>query len=156
MDFMTGFDAELWFRLTCRRLRMLDPNPPTLRMLEPALRTHLPKKTERAIHHMSDESDLELWLDLVLKIDSLLSLQDLDGKALRIGADVTLSPSEVVSKFAAIRSMPFQAIRRELNIDKHWVVLVSASALPSDATLIDTFYEIVDHPDECSNIDLSP
>jgi hypothetical protein len=57
---------------------------------------------------------------------------------------------------SAIRSMPFQSIRRELKIDKHWVVLVSVSALPSDATLIDTFYEIVDRSDECSIIDLLP
>lgn len=156
MDFITGFDAEIWFRLACRRLRMLDPNPPTLSMLEPVLRKHLSRKTERAIYHMSDESDPDLWLDLILKIDSLLSLQDLDGKTLRIGADVTISPSEVDSKLSAIRSMPFQSIRRELKIDKHWVVLVSASALPSDATLIDTFYEIVDRPDECSIIDLLP
>jgi hypothetical protein len=155
MDFMTGFEAENWFRLTCRRLRMLDPNPPTLRMLEPALRTHLPKKTERAICHMSDESDPELWLDLILKIDTLLSLQDLDGKALRIGADITTSTTEVLDKFAAIRSIPFQAIRQELKIDKHWVILVSASSLPSDAMLIDTFYESVDRSDECSIIDLS-
>jgi hypothetical protein len=105
---------------------------------------------------MSDESDPDLWLDLILKVDSLLSLQDLDGKALRIGADVTTSAAEVPDKFAAIRSMPFQAIRKELKIDKHWVVLVSAFSLPSDATLIDTFYEIVDRPEECSIIDLSP
>lgn len=156
MDFITGFDAEIWFRLACRRLRMLDPNPPSLEILQPVLSRHLSKKTERALRHMNDESDPELWLDLILKIDSLLSLQDLDGKALRIGADVTISPSEVESKFSAIRSMPFQAIRRELNIDKHWVVLVSASALPSDAMLIDAFYEMVDHPDECSIIDLLP
>lgn len=155
MDFITGFDAEIWFRLACRRLRMLDPNPPTLRMLEPVLKRHLPKKTERAINHMNDESDPELWLDLILKIDSLLSLQDLDGKALRIGADVTTSSAEVMNKFTAIRSMPFQAIRQELKIDKHWIILVSASSLPSDAMLIDTFYEIVDDQDECSIIDLS-
>jgi hypothetical protein len=143
MDFISGFEAEIWFR-------------PSLQMLEPVLKKHLPKKTDRAINHMSDESDPELWLDLILKIDSLLSLQDLDGTALRIGVDVTTSRSEVLSKLAAIRSIPFQAIRQELKIDKHWVVLVSASALPSDATLIDTFYEIVDRPEECSIIDLSP
>jgi hypothetical protein len=155
MDFITGFDAEIWFRLACRRLRMLDPNPPTLRMLEPVLRKYLPQKTERAINHMNDEFDPELWLDLILKIDSLLSLQNLDGKALRIGADVTTSSAEVMNKFTAIRSMPFQAIRQELKIDKHWIILVSASSLPSDAMLIDTFYEIVDDQDECSIIDLS-
>jgi hypothetical protein len=41
MDFVTGFEAEVWFRLTCQRLRMLDPNPPTLSMLEPVFRREL-------------------------------------------------------------------------------------------------------------------
>lgn len=135
---------------------MLDPNPPTLRVLEPVLRRHLPKKTEYAIYHMNDESDPELWLDLILKIDSLLSLQNVDGKALRIGADITTSPADVLDKFAEIRSIPFQAIRKGLKIDKHWVILVSALSLPTDDIIIDKFYEIVDRPDECSIIDLSP
>jgi hypothetical protein len=156
MDFITGFEAETWFRLTCRRLRMLDPNPPTLRQIEPVLRRYLPKKTERAICHMSDEDEPELWLDLILKIDSLLSLQDLDGKGLRIGVDVTTFPAEVPEKLAAIRSAPFQAARQALGIQKHWVVLVSALSLPSDDMLIDKFYEVIDRPDECSMIDLSP
>jgi hypothetical protein len=89
MDFITGFEAEVWFSLTCRRLRMLDPSPLTLRMIEPVLRQYLPKKTERAIAHMHDEYDPDLWLDYILKIDSLLSLQDLNDRPLRIGVDVT-------------------------------------------------------------------
>jgi hypothetical protein len=156
MDFMTGFEAEIWFRLTCRRLRMLDPNPPTLQVIAPIMQKHLPKKTERAICHMSDESDPELWLDLILKIDSLLSLQDLNGNVLRIGVDVTTFAAEVPEKFAAVQSTPFRLARQELKIDRHWIFLVSALSLPSDDMLIDKFYEVVDRPDECSIIDLSP
>jgi hypothetical protein len=156
MDFITGFEAEVWFALTCRRLRMIDPNPPTLRTIEPVLHQYLPKKTERAIAHMNDEYDPDLWLDYILKIDSLLSLQDLNDRPLRIGVDVTTFPGEVSQKYSAICSRPFKAARQALGIDKHWILLVSALSLPSDDMLIDKFYEIVDRSDECSIIDLSP
>jgi hypothetical protein len=135
---------------------MLDTNPPTLRMIEPVLRQYLPKKTNRAIAHMDDESDPELWLDYILKIDSLLSLQNLSDCFLRIGVDITTFAGEVPEKYSEIRSNPFREARQKLKIDKHWIVLVSASSLPSNAMLIDKFYEVVDHPEECSIIDLSP
>jgi hypothetical protein len=156
MDFVTGFEAEAWFRHTCRRLRMLDTNPPTLQMIEPVLRQHLPKKTKRAIAHMNDEYDPELWLDYILKIDALLSLQNLSDSFLRIGVDITTFPSEVSEKYSEICSKPFREARQKLKIDKHWIVIVSSSSLPSNAMLIDKFYEVVDHPEECSIIDLSP
>jgi hypothetical protein len=135
---------------------MLDPNPPSLRRVEPVLRKYLPQKTQRAIAHMSDEGDSELWLDYILKIDSLLSLQDLNNTALRIGVDVTTFAGEVSAKYSEICSTPFQRARRELGIDQHWILLVSGLALPSDDMLIDKFYEVVDRPDECSIIDLLP
>lgn len=74
----------------------------------------------------------------------------------RIGVDVTTFPAEVSAKYSEICSAPFQRAWRELSIQKHWVLLVSGLALPSDDMLIDKFYEIVDRPDECSIIDLSP
>lgn len=156
MTFSGGFEAEVWFRFTCRRLRMLDLNPPAFEVIESALRTHLPKKTARALHHMIDEFDPELWLDLILKVDSLLTLQNLIDETLRIGVDVTTFPGEVSAKYSEICSTPFKRARRELGIQQHWILLVSGLALPSDDMLIDKFYEVVDRSDECSIIDLSP
>ena len=155
MDFVTGFEAEVWFRLTCQRLRMLDSNPPSIRRVESVLRKYLPKKTQRALNHMIDEDDPDLWLDLILKVDSLLFLQDLNDIQIKIGVDVTTFSGEVSAKFSEISSTSFQGARRELGIQKHWILLVSSLSLPSDDMLIDKFYEIVDRPEECSIINLS-
>ena len=155
MDFGVGFEAEVWLKLTCERLRMVDQNPPSYREIRTVLTRHLDLKVERAIVHMQDEFEPELWLDYVLKIDVLLHLQDVDGNDIRIGIDVTTLKSEVSRKFAEIRSRRFQNARRELGIGKHWVLVVSALGLPSDDMLIDKFYEVVDGSEECSIIDLS-
>jgi hypothetical protein len=155
MDFVTGFEAEVWFRLTCQRLRMLDTNPPSIRRIESVLRKYLPKKTERALNHMIDEDDPDLWLDLILKVDSLLCLEDLNNNQLKIGVDVTTFAGEASAKFLEISSRLFQEARRELGIQKHWILLVSSLSLPSDDMLIDKFYEFVDRSEECSIIDLS-
>lgn len=155
MDFGSGFEAEVWLKLTCERLRMVDQNPPSFREIRTVLTRHLDMKVQRAIAHMNDEYDPELWLDYILKIDVLLSLQDLEGNDIKIGIDVTTLKSEVSRKFGEICSRRFQNARRELGIAKHWVLVVSALGLPSDDMLIDKFYEVADTSDECSIIDLS-
>jgi len=156
MDFVTGSEAEVWFNLMCQRLRLSDPNPPSLRKIEPVLRKYFSIKTQQAIAHMDDEGNPDLWLDYILKVDCLLCLQDFNGKTLKIGVDVTTFPAKVDEKFSEISSIPFHRARQELGIEKHWVVLVSALSLPSDDMVIDKFYEVVDRSDECSIIDLSP
>ena len=72
----------------------------------------------------------EEWLDLVLKVDVLLRLENADGQSLRVAVDVTTSKALVPQKFQMISSRLFGLARRELNIDCHWVVLVNADSLP--------------------------
>lgn len=144
-----GFSAEVWFRARMVSLRMLDPQPPSLQAVQNVLNQYFKGRVERALLHMIDDLDPEEWLDLILKVDVLLSLQNIEGRALRIAVDITTSPLEVANKMEMISSRLFQIARRKLEIDCHWVVLVNPLSLPSRDRLLDVFYEVVDQNKEC-------
>ena len=62
--------------------------------------------------------------------------------------------SRVQSKFDEIMQPEFWASRRELKIDRHWIVLVNAKKLPDEPRLIDAIYQAVDDTKKCVIIDL--
>lgn len=144
-----GFSAEVWFRARMLSLRMLDPQPPSLETIKNVLNQYFKGRVERALLHMIDDLDPEEWLDLIFKVDVLLSLQNIEGRALRIAVDITTSPVDVADKIEMISSRLFQIARRKLEIDRHWVVLVNPLSLPSRDRLLDVFYEVVDQNKEC-------
>lgn len=155
-DFSNGFSVEVWFRLCARELRLLDLPPMQLSSIEPILRKHLPMRVERAIPHMNDQTDPEIWLDLILKADTMLKIEDCEGNLLRCAVDVTALPREAANKLDTIKSKAFKLVRRQLKIDRHWIVLVSPGALPSRDWLIDALYSQADRSVECAIIDLLP
>jgi hypothetical protein len=155
-DFSNGFSVEVWFRLCARELRLLDLPPLQLSEIEPACRKHLLSRVERALPHMSDPTDPELWLDLILKADTMLKIEDCEGNLLRCAVDVTALPREATNKLDTIKSQAFKLVRRQLKIDRHWIVLVSPRALPSRDWLIDALYEQADRSVDCAIINLLP
>lgn len=98
---------------------------------------------------MVDVEDAEEWLDLIFKTDFLLRLQNIEGQSLRIAVDIATSAKEVLNKMEMINSRLFQLARRDLEIDRHWIVLVNPQALPSRDRLMDIFYEVVDQYKVC-------
>lgn len=155
-DYSNGFSVEVWFRLCARDLRLLDLPPLQLSEIEPACRKHLLSRVERAIPHMSDPTDPELWLDLILKADTMLKIEDYEGNLLRCAVDVTALPREAANKLDTIKSRAFGLVRRQLKIDRHWIVLVSPGALPSRDWLIDALYSQADRSEDCAIINLLP
>lgn len=150
-----GWSVEVWFELTARRLRMTDPDPPGIEVVRPVLQKYFDLRTERALRHMNDPNDALRLTDLVLKIDTMLCLEDQHGKLLRIGVDPTANLAEVPSKIEQIASQRYRAARRELEIDRHWVLAVNPKALPSDERMIDSLYEATDQPQELRLLNLS-
>lgn len=148
-----GFSAEVWFRLRMENLRMLDPQPPSMQAVKSVLEQYFQVRVERALLHMSDVEDPEEWLDLIFKTDVLLRLQNVEGQNLRIAVDVTTLPREVPNKLDMISSRLFKIARKDLAIDRHWIVLVDPQSLPSKDRLMDVLYEEVDKSGECAVIE---
>lgn len=138
-----GFEAETWFILRMESLRMVEP-PPSIKEIKRVLKRHLSERLERALVHMKDIEDPSEMLDLAFKTDVLLRVQNMQGESLRIAVDVTADPSKTTSKLKTISSRKFAAVREELQIDYHWIVLVDANALPTRDELMDAVYEQVD------------
>lgn len=148
-----GFSAEVWFKLRMENLRMLDRQPPSMSQIKNILEQYFKVRVDRALFHMSDVEDPEQWLDLIFKTDSLLRLQNIEGQNLRIAVDVTTRRSEILGKMDMISSRLFQLARKDLGIDRHWVVLVDSQSLPSKDRLMDVFYEEIDKSVECAVIE---
>lgn len=139
-----GFEAEIWFRAVMKQLKMLDVNPPKSTDIRRILVKHLRAKSAKAIRHLKNVDDGEEWLDLALKVDTLLRLEDKNGQLIRVGVDVTSNPEQVDYKLGLIESYPFRQARKELDIAKHWVVLVNPNYLPEKDRIVDVFYTQVD------------
>lgn len=150
MSYRSGFECEVWFSAVAKSLRMVDSDQPTFTQIQDVLTRHLDIRVKRALKHMKDVEDPEEWLDLVLKIDVLLRLENMDGQSIRIGVDVTAQREDADYKLSTISSKPFRLARRELEIGKHWVILVKPKSLPSEAKFIDALYEQVDKSAECA------
>ena len=148
-----GFSAEVWFKLRMENLRMLDRQPPSMSQIKNVLEQYFKVRVDRALFHMSDVEDPEQWLDLIFKTDSLLRLQNIEGQNLRIAVDVTTRRSEILGKMDMISSRLFKLARKDLAINRHWVVLVDSQSLPSKDRLMDVFYEEIDKSVECAVIE---
>jgi len=150
--FSSAFECEVWFKAVMIELKMLDRNPPPLREIKSVLLEHLSEKTHKALRHLKDDSDWEEWLDLSLKVDCLIRLENEHGVSLRVGVDVTWNPEEVWRKLRLIQSRSFQVARQKLEIAKHWIVLVNPNHLPGKDWIIDRFYDEVDTSEQIAVI----
>lgn len=153
-NFAHGNWVEVWFYLIMQKYRLLDYTPIALATVIKVARKYLPSKAERGEDFLENPDSVDEYLDRIFKIDCILQVETIDGELQRIAVDVSANMSRVQSKFTEIIQPNFWAARRELKIDRHWIVLVNAKKLPDEARLIDAIYEAVDDPKKCVIIDL--
>lgn len=147
--YSNGGIAEYWFRENARKLGLLDVEPP-LSEVKRVLNRHLKAKVRTAIRYMSDETDPQQWLDLVLKTDCLLLVENIEGQVLRVAVDVTIDQEKAEEKLEEVRLPSFRAARRELQIARHWIVVVKALEIASPNNLVDIIYDHIDRESECA------
>lgn len=154
-NFSQGFSVEVWFNFQMQKLRLADNTPIAPATVVRVARLYLPSKTEIASEFIDNPDSVEEWLDRVLKVDCILRVEQADGTIQRVAVDVSSNPTKAQSKFNEITQSSFWSARRELMIDRHWIVLMNTKKLPDEAKLIDAIYEAVDDSKKCVMIDLS-
>lgn len=154
MFYSTGFSVELWFYLIMQKYRLLDYTPIDLGTVIRVVRQYMPSKAATGEAFLENPENVEEWLDRILKIDSILCVEQADGTLQRVAVDVSANASKAQSKFNEIRQSSFRASRRELKIDRHWIILVDSKNLPAEGKVVDAVYEAVDEPEKCVMIDL--
>lgn len=154
MFYSSGFSIELWFIANMRRLRVLDQSPIALSTVMRVLDRYLPSKTQTASEYINDPDDVDCWLDLVLKTDCILIVENIDGQNQRVAIDVSANFDKSQSKFNEINQPSFFLARQELKIDRHWIVIVNPEKLPEEDELNEVIYTTVDLEKKCVMIDL--
>lgn len=144
-----GGIAEYWFRENARKLGLLDIEPP-LSEVKRVLNRYLKAKVRTAIQYMSDETDPQQWLDLVLKTDCLLSVENIEGQVLRVAVDVTIDEEKASEKLEEVSLPSFRSARQELQIERHWIVVVKALEIAAANNLVDIIYDQIDRTQECA------
>ncbi|MBW4696580.1 MAG: hypothetical protein KME03_01530 [Aphanocapsa lilacina HA4352-LM1] len=151
-----SYQSKLWFQRIARELKIVDKEflrTITVATLRPAIRSRLSDRVEEASRRGEDLQDPATWLDLVL-IDAVVSLENIDGEAIRVAVLVTTRDRHALNELGLVKSQNFRAVRSALGIQRHWVILLDSVAPPSQEQLVDSLYEQIDQPGECTLIDL--
>lgn len=154
-NFTQGNSVEIWFYLQMQKLRMIDYTPIALATVIKVIIKYMPYKAQTAEAFIDNPDSVEEWLDRVMKIDCRLCVEQESGAIQRVAVDISANPTRAQSKFDEIMQPKFWAARRELKIDRHWIILVNAKKLPDEARLVDAIYTAVDDVKKCVMIDLT-
>jgi hypothetical protein len=154
---LTSSESEAWLRGVVSRLRISAERSGSKFEAENLLalaRKFMPRKLTEAMKHQDswDINDPDDFLDRIFKVDQMISLEDIAGNFHRVAIDITLTSNEEIisSKLSQIDSHAFRQMRRALEIDNHWILVLSNSnAMPSDGDISDLFYKKVDEGSEC-------
>lgn len=143
-----SYFAEKWFVATAKKLKIKAKNP-DLELTKEILESHLKHKFQRVEENwIEDQNDVTEYLDLILKTDCLIELENQEGRLLKIAVDVTLNPNSdfISSKIKEISNLNFQIARQKLGIDRHWVIVITSNYQELDLyQLCDQFYTAIDH-----------
>lgn len=153
MFYSSGFSVELWFIAAMRRRRLLDQSPIAISTVMRVIGAYLPNKAKTASEYINDPDDVDCWLDLVLKTDCILLVENIDGQTQRVAIDVSANIDKAQSKFTEISQPSFFSARSELKIDRHWILIVNPDDLPDDGGLVEVIYTSVDLEKKCVMID---
>jgi hypothetical protein len=149
--------AEIWFRETLNRVKLLERNPSLEKVLTVLTQTHKSKIENVSRNWIEDANDPAEWLDRILKIDCLAVIENQEGKALKVGIDLTLndSPERLEKKIEEIRQVSFLKARTQLGIDRHWIVLIPNHYHDLSAhEIADKFYSAIDQNNDIAVINL--
>lgn len=142
----TSYCAEKWFCATAGKLQIKGHNP-TLKSVKSVLKKHLKSKFERVENYwITNPLDVVEYLDLILKCDAIIELENEAGRMIRVAVDVTLNSESVDSKVAEVSRLNFHRARTDLGIDRHWVIVLPENFLDLDMyRVVGKFYECIDN-----------
>ena len=143
-----SYFAEKWFIAAARQLKIIAKNP-SLDLVKPILRTYLKYKFQRVEKNwIENDNDVTEYLDMILKTDCIIELENQEGELLKVAVDITLNPNSdsISSKVKEISNLNFQIARQKLGIDRHWVIVIPSNYQEMDLyNLCNKFYVAIDN-----------
>lgn len=132
----------MWFRKAASQLRLLDEGP-NFEELQVMIDDRFPLAVKKMKSKGLDLEDPNHWWELLF-VDGLIKIEDSQGKVLRVGVYLVSEWRAAEKTLEIIESRKFQAVRAELGIDQHWIVLSEAKKPHSNDEWIDVLYGQVD------------
>jgi hypothetical protein len=152
---------SLHFRSLANRLNISDFTASDLKLekVAPIIKTSFNEKLERAI--ALGEIDLDEPSDVweLLYIDSIIKLENFEGKSIRVGVALRSREHQAYRIYAQVQKPTFQSILQQLKIERFWIFAISdfKHYFPRREQWIDLLYEQIDLPANacgCKLIDL--
>lgn len=142
-----SYFAEKWFIAQAKKLKIIAKNP-RLETVRSVLKQHLKHKFDRVENcWIQNPDDPTEYLDLILKCDCILTLENKQGKTIRVAVDITLNPYSAKDKKHEIGGINFDNARKALGIDRHWIIVLPKGffeKLNINNSIIDRVYQAVD------------
>lgn len=147
-----GYCCERWFISVAKQLRILSKNPSLTKTID-VLSNALKSKFEFANNFIENSLDAAEYLDLVLKTDCILLLEDSKGESYRVAVDITLNKNKIEEKLQEINRSSFKKARKELGIDRHFVILLPVNYQSLNSfDIADALYTAIDNQEQIINL----
>jgi len=137
----------LRFRTIASQLQILGFNAPDLNgdYLLSVAKKFLSKRVSWAENRRRDLTDIfELWE--VLNIDSVIVLENAEGKLIRVGISFVGDERRGSELVYSRQSKTWKNIRHALNLEQYWVFVVKAKNFPTPEEWTDILYDEIDVP----------
>jgi len=132
----------IWFRKSASQLQLLDQSV-SFDMVRVIVSDRLPLAVKEMESKGLDLDDPALWWQ-PLSIDGVIKIENAQGKLFRVAIYLTSDDRTAEKVLETIASKKFRAIRTDLGIDQHWVVLTDTKKPHSDEEWMDLLYGQID------------
>lgn len=139
---------RLRFQSIASQLQVLDFVAPDLnaKYLLNIAQKHLPKRVLLATNKRLDLNDIYVLWE-ILGIDAILLLEDKQGKMIRVAISLFESEEKARHCFYTLKSQQNYGIRKELNLEQHWLLVIQWKYFPQDKReWVDILYHEIDTP----------
>jgi hypothetical protein len=139
------FSLRLRFQTVASRLNISDL---TAKDLNPnhllnVAKKYIPQRVNWAIKKRYDLQDpVTLWE--IFSLDGVISLENQDGKLTRVAVSLVEDENKAYNLLHQAKAKPNVLLRKELNIEQYWVLVVKWKNFPEDGEWIDLLYQEID------------
>lgn len=143
---------EWWLHRQLESYRLLAP-PLPINLVRQVLSLHLPTRFKRFAPRVFEPENVQMWLSFILRADEIIQLKRSSTELVRVALTLA-SPKNAQSTLELISAASFSNARNELDILKHWVLVMPGYPLksPSKSELIELFHSQLELQLECSAV----
>ena len=132
----------IWFRRAASQLRLIDRES-NFELVKEMVSDRLPLAFNKMKSKGLDLEDPNHWWELLF-VNGLIKIENSQGEVFRVAIYLVNDWRVAEKTLEIVESRKFQAIRAQLGIDQHWIVLTDAKKPHSNDDWTDVLYGQID------------